>query len=92
MAKRLTHVHKYKKVLLGNPDKKYKVLRCMKGGCTHYIGVALAEGLLCECNRCHEPFVMTKHSCSLTKPHCEACTKRAKTETINVNKLEELFK
>lgn len=73
MSKRILHLHKYKKVNLGN---NYLVFKCIKPDCSHYIRMDLVEGKLCECNRCGEPMMMNKISMQLTKPHCTECTKR----------------
>jgi|OpeIllAssembly_1097287.scaffolds.fasta_scaffold00281_7 hypothetical protein len=77
MAKRADHIHRYKRVVLGN---NYKVYKCIKPGCTHYIAVHLVEGALCECNRCEEPMIMTKLAMTLARPHCQDCTKSTKKQ------------
>jgi len=82
MGKRVAnHLHRYKKVNLGN-GKDFFVFRCMRPACSHYIAVKLAEGKLCECNRCHEPMVMTKEAMQLTRPHCANCVKRKVSKDV----------
>jgi len=73
MAKRVGHVHRYKRMILGNGT--YKIYKCIIPGCTHYLPVHLAENALCECNRCGEPMIMTKVAMTLARPHCLECTK-----------------
>lgn len=76
MSKRFPdHLHKYKRVDLGN---KYLVFKCMVPSCSHYVPLKLAEGKLCECNRCGNPMVITKANVDLARPHCIDCTKRKK--------------
>lgn len=78
MAKRVAkHLHRYKRITLGND---YKVYKCIKPGCTHYIAVYMSEGALCECNRCGEPMVITKAAMLLARPHCQNCTKKTKKQ------------
>lgn len=69
------HLHKYKRITLG---KNYLVFKCVRPACTHYIPIKLAEGKLCECNRCGEPMILSKATMDLAKPHCIDCTKRKK--------------
>lgn len=84
------HFHKYKKVNLSrNPEKKpYFVYKCVKPLCNHYIRLDLAEGKMCECNRCGEPMVITKatlHGSSntpMTKPHCNNCIERKENQDV----------
>jgi hypothetical protein len=80
------HVHRYKKMNIaayGNPA--YYVYKCMKPTCSHYTPTALAEGKLCECNRCGEPMIIGKQVMNqssgkpMTLPHCGECTKKRKT-------------
>lgn len=79
MANAANHLHRYKKVNLGSNGKTYFVYRCTKPACSHYIRVSLAEGSLCECNRCGEAMIITKkvltHSSNrpATKPVCPNC-------------------
>lgn len=76
------HLHRYKKVNIGANGKVFYVYKCMKPACSHYIRIDLAEGKLCECNRCGEPFIIGRET--LTKssgkpmalPHCLDCIKR----------------
>lgn len=82
MAKTSDHLHRYKKVNLGSGDKKYEVYRCVKPACNHYIALALAEGKLCECNRCHEPMIIGKVQLNgssgraMARPHCNECVEK----------------
>ncbi len=69
------HLHKYKRIDLGN---KFMVYKCQRPGCSHYVPIKLSEGKLCECNRCNQPMIMTKATMDLARPHCIDCTKRKK--------------
>lgn len=80
------HLHKYKRIKLG---KDYLVFRCMSPACPHYINVKLAEGKLCECNRCGSPMIITKATMDLARPHCIDCTKRKKE--IPVEQISEFL-
>jgi hypothetical protein len=89
MAKADNHLHKYRKVDLSNdPDKEYIVYKCIKPTCSHYIPIHLAEGKLCECNRCGEPMLITRktlHGSSnkpMGKPHCNNCIVRKDTKDV----------
>lgn len=83
MGKRTpNHLHKYKKTNIGVDGKKFLVFKCMRPACNHYIRVDLAEGKLCECNRCGEPMILTKTAMQLTKPHCTTCVRRKKTADV----------
>lgn len=91
MASKLAnHLHKYKKLNLGRDGKEYLVYRCMKPACSHYIPIAMAEGKLCECNRCGEPFIITKVQLTgssmkpMAKPHCNDCIDRKKVKDDDV--------
>lgn len=77
------HLHRYKKVNLSRQrGKEYFVYRCMKPACSHYVPITIAEGKLCECNRCGEPMIIGKtqlygsHGEAMTKPHCSNCVER----------------
>jgi hypothetical protein len=77
------HLHRYKKVNLSrDKDKPYFVYKCTKPACSHYVPLELAEGKLCECNRCGEPMVINKQVLTgssnrpMTKPHCSGCIER----------------
>lgn len=88
MAKTPNHLHRYKKVNLGQNGKEYLVYRCMKPACNHYLPVHLTEGKLCECNRCGSPMVISKFtlqgssSRALTRPHCVDCTKSKESKKV----------
>lgn len=84
------HVHRYKKVNLGNNGKDYFVYKCQKPACSHYVSFALAEGKLCECNRCYEPMIITKATLThsngkkpMALPHCGDCVKRKKSDALD---------
>jgi len=87
------HLHRYRKVNIGTNGKEFLVYRCTKPSCTHYVRLDLAEGRLCECNRCGKAMVIGRET--LTKssgkpmavPHCSECIKRRKT-----NEMEEISK
>lgn len=86
-------MHRYKKINLGRNGNDFFVYRCMKPACSHYISVALAEGSICECDRCHEPMIIGKETLqgssgrALTRVHCSSCTKSRhrvkKSETVD---------
>jgi formylmethanofuran dehydrogenase subunit E len=73
------HLHKYKRIKLGNG---YKVYKCINPGCSHYVSVKLVEGQICQCNRCGQPMVMDRAAMQLARPHCYSCTKSRRQETI----------
>lgn len=84
-----SHIHRYKKVRLGgSKENPYYVYKCVKAGCSHYTPLALAEGTLSECNRCHEPMIMGKIQLNgsggrpMAKPHCSNCIKTKKKEEV----------
>ena len=83
------HLHRYKKVNIGSTGKEYLVYRCMKPACSHYIRMELAEGKLCECNRCGEPMIITKDTLThsnggkpMARPHCQGCVKSRKQSDV----------
>lgn len=82
MTKKVNHLHKYKKFNLGMNGKDYFVYKCMIVDCSHYVPVQLAEGKLCECNRCGDTMVITKVQLkgsvhrAMSRPHCLTCIKR----------------
>lgn len=88
MGKVANHLHRYKKVNLGENGKEFLVYKCMKPACSHYVPMTLAEGKLCECNRCNEPMIITKatlrHSSNkpMSKPHCVNCIQRRKSADV----------
>jgi formylmethanofuran dehydrogenase subunit E len=79
------HLHLYKKINLARKKGKepFFVFKCMKPACSHYIPLHLAEGKLCECNRCGEPMILNKESMTLTVPHCSNCVKRKKSDEVS---------
>jgi transposase-like protein len=48
----------------------------------------IAEGKMCECNRCGEPMVITRYTLTSSgnkpqaRPHCQICTKSRKQENV----------
>lgn len=83
------HLHRYKKVnIAGFGRPPYYVYKCMKPACSHYIRLDLAEGKLCECNKCGEPMIVSRvvltHSSGrpMTNPHCTNCIKRKRTTDV----------
>ena len=82
------HLHLYKKINIGRDGNIFIVFKCMKPDCTHYTEFTLAEGKICECNRCHNSMILTKISMTLTKPHCASCVKR---KNPIINQLAELL-
>ncbi len=90
MAKKPDHLHKYKKMNISRrPLDEYWVYRCMLPTCNHYVPIKLAEGKLCECNRCHELMVITKRTLvhsggkPMLFPHCENCIERKKPADVH---------
>lgn len=81
------HLHRYRKTNLSKRGT-YIVYKCQKPTCSHYIPIELAEGKLCECNRCHEPMVITKVQLNgssgkpMAKPHCNNCIKRKNADEV----------
>lgn len=89
MSKKISgHLHLYKKINLSRTEKEYLVYRCVKPACSHYVPIALSLGKLCECNRCHEPMIITKvqlwssGGSPMAKPHCVDCIKRRKSNEL----------
>ena len=92
----INHIHRYKKVNLGRNGKDYLVYKCVKPVCSHYIPLHLAEGKMCECNRCGEPMVITKlvmngsQGGPMARPHCIDCTKKkVETDVTSINEFLE---
>lgn len=67
------HIHKYQRIKLG--AKGYKVFKCMKPSCPHFMRVELVVGMEHECWRCGMTMVMNQWSVQYKKPHCRACTR-----------------
>lgn len=80
------HIHKYKKFnLTRNKDKEpYYVYQCVLPLCSHYTPVNLSVGKMSLCNRCNEPFIITKETLqgyanrATVRPHCIDCTDKRK--------------
>jgi hypothetical protein len=89
------HLHKYKKINLarnqGTGKREYYVYKCLKPACSHYIRVDLAEGKLCECNRCGQPMIIGKSTLLLTLVHCNECTKKKKDITPAKEAIEQFL-
>ena len=93
------HIHRYKKFNLAAFNKPpYWVYKCTKPTCSHYILCKLAEGMICECNRCGEPMIIGKQvmyqasKSPMTLPHCGDCTKKRKPKEIkNVAAITEFL-
>lgn len=85
----INHTHRYKKINIGQNGKEFLVYRCMKPACSHYIRIDLALNMICECNRCFNPMIITKeilrHSSGkpMARPHCSDCVKRKKTNAVD---------
>ena len=89
MAKNANHIHKYKKINLSQTKgKTFLVYRCQVPTCTHYIPLNLAEGRVCECNRCGGVMVITKQTLTrsnggaMALPHCDDCIVRKNADQI----------
>lgn len=83
------HIHRYKKENIAARGKEeFLVYKCTKPLCSHYIPIKLAEGKLCECNRCGETMIITRsvlvHSGGkpMSRPHCINCIKRRKSHEV----------
>jgi hypothetical protein len=96
------HVHKYKRVNISRkiirnskrePIKRddYFVFKCTKPLCTHYVPLNMAEGKMCECNRCGEPMILTKESMLHALPHCLNCIKRKVTQDDTFTSVAEFL-
>ena len=95
------HIHLYKRIdlvpswkqKLSHDHKYYRpshlVFACQKPACSSWIPINRAFGKLCECNRCHNPFILDKLTMTLAKPHCQDCIKHKKIDT---SQFEELTK
>ena len=79
MSKKYSHLHRYTRKKLGKNN--YIVFKCNLAGCDHYVRKELAEGKIAECNRCGQPFILTKAAMQLAKPHCIKCVVPKDKET-----------
>ena len=83
----VNHLHRYKKVNLAAKGE-YWVYKCQKPTCSHYVRIDMAEGKLCECNRCGEPMILGKlqlrgsNSKPMKYPHCAECTKKRGNKNV----------
>ena len=98
MKESVNHIHRYKKANLarnGNPP--YYVYKCTKPTCSHYVPMELAEGKMCECNRCNEAMIINKAVLTgsagkpMTLPHCVNCIKRKKENVENVELVNQFL-
>lgn len=87
MSKRITHVHKYERVILGKNN--YVVFRCTLPYCQHYIREALAAGKACICNRCGNEMHLDSKSMKLRFPHCHTCTAPRQTKYKQRKELQD---
>ena len=86
------HTHKYQRDKLG---KSYIIYRCALIDCRHYLAANIVTGRLSLCWKCEAPFVMTKKSAQLTKPHCASpsCHKiTAKVRSVDEEGIERILK
>jgi hypothetical protein len=88
--KKPSHLHLYKRKNLTRDFTKppFIVLACTKPFCSHWLRIDLAIGKECECNRCHQPMLLDKHTITLSKPHCQKCIKHKHKPEID--KLSQL--
>jgi late competence protein required for DNA uptake (superfamily II DNA/RNA helicase) len=91
MSKQPNHLHRFRRVNLGENGKEYYVFKCTLPTCTYYIPLKMAENALCECNRCKNPMLLTKAALQLAKPHCGSCVKRKKVVSETVNAITEFL-
>lgn len=70
---KVKHIHQYQAVTLG---KNYRVYRCVRPDCSHYLPARLVFGKRSLCNRCGKEIEMDNFALSLDKPHCVTCTKK----------------
>jgi hypothetical protein len=92
------HIHRYRKVNLArNGNDPYIVYKCVKPTCSHYVPLDLAEGKLCECDRCGDPMTISKITLRgnggkpMSKPHCLNCIQRKKEKAENVEAITEFL-
>ena len=93
MAKKMKHLHQYKKVKLSHdykPGPAYYVYRCMLPTCTHYLRLELIEGRECQCARCHLPMIVDKAAMELVTIHCADCVVK-KPATIQKEREREIL-
>lgn len=99
------HIHKYKRVDRGRKGKPFFVMQCQLPGCNHYtamqtkMSAPALVGKIGLCNKCEEPFELTRSSLRLAFPTCD-CKNNPNTipeiiESINTEEIiqaEEFFK
>lgn len=105
MSPNKRHLHKYNRIRTRAKFKRagrfanimikegQLLYACVLPDCTHTTPVDSARlliGKIALCSKCNTPFVMTKESILLAKPHCVDCKKvTPKTEQIKI--LDELL-
>lgn len=83
-----THIHKYKKAILGGrrivkKDGKryiescggYEVFKCALPGCTHFVSRELADGRQSLCWNCGGELILNAENLTLVKPTHRECRK-----------------
>jgi len=80
MIRKDEHTHRYRRMKTGT-------FRCILPGCRHYLTKEFAEGVMSNCYRCGQDFVLTKRNMKLETPHCDSCTHRR-----NIPNLDEFQK
>jgi hypothetical protein len=94
------HIHLFKRIdlvpswksKLPSTHKFYRpsaiVLQCVKPECNYQLEPGRLIGKISECNRCHEPFIMSKISVSHVQPHCDSCVvRKAKPDLDKLSQL-----
>jgi hypothetical protein len=72
------HIHKYRRVNIGR-NRDYLVMQCSLPNCNHYVPMANKEsiptliGKIAICNKCNDPFELTRESLRKAKPVCAFC-------------------
>ena len=87
---RSKHIHKYRRTRYG----KSTIYKCVISGCNHFIQKDIAEGRLCVCWRCGNPFIITKRTlrCCPAMPHCEECFPKTEQDLQLDDAIEDLIK
>ena len=73
------HIHKFKRLIYKSGNS---IFFCATPDCKQKISIPLALGKRSICWRCGEPFVMNEYSLRLAKPHCGACHKAKKNDSL----------
>ena len=91
----MKHTHRYHRINIGRKPKEYWVMACNLSGCKHYTPMAtklsapLLVGDIAICNKCNEPFELSRSSLRAAKPICDGCT-NSKDKVI-IKKAEDFF-